>query len=127
MKGKLNLCDLPDGNFYLVLLGEENTKERNENLIRNVIRKTQDFKNCQVTVAFKKKNIDNFLDCENDYELISSNNVLFKKEFQEYYDEDGYDLQIEDRTIKLILFDKGKKDSQLEKFRNDSILKLKQA
>ena len=127
MKGKLNLCYLPDGNFYLVLLGEENTKERNENLIRNVIRKTQDFKNCQVTVAFKKKNIDNFLDCENDYELISSNNVLFKKEFQEYYDEDGYDLQIEDRTIKLILFDKGKKDSQLEKFRNDAILKLKQA
>ena len=96
-------------------------------MIRNVIRKTQDFKNCQVTVAFKKKNIDNFLDCENDYELISSNNVLFKKEFQEYYDEDGYDLQIEDRTIKLILFDKGKKDSQLEKFRNDAILKLKQA
>ena len=36
MKGKLNLCDLPDGNFYLVLLWEENTKERNENLIRNV-------------------------------------------------------------------------------------------
>lgn len=97
---RLNFNDLPDGKFYLVLVGESGKKSK-------------------VTVAFRKDGENDFVDWyKNPGEILPRERVLARRNFTRYYNEESYDIQSdEERGARMVLLT----NNPIRKFRKDVI------